>query len=719
MAEPFDPYHVWLGIPPGERPVNHYRLLGIEAFESNPEVIENAADQRMLLLRTFQVGRYSDLSQKMLNEVATAKVCLLRPEKKAVYDEQLRQQLQAKAEGSVNQRLEIDSGLVRAVELEARKGRSQTRQVPKPGRGLILGAAGAVGVLVVIVVAWAATRKAALPVVVAPERENRNMALAGTSAAPQPPAETPLSRSGRGAGGEGTSPPATQGSEPAGHKGTEESPRPSIPNRKSQLSDSQTPIPPPAVAPFDAEKAKQHQEAWAKYLGVPVNETNSIGMPLALIPAGEFMMGSTPEEVAWCDEKAKGDKWLVDDRIPAETPQHRVKISRPFYLGVYPVTQGECQQVVGDNPSSFCAKGKDASKVAGQDTSRHPVEMVSWDDAAEFCRRLSSLPNERRSGRTYRLPNEAEWEYACRAGTTTRWSCGDSGGKLLDRAWFKTNAGGTTHPVGQKMPNAWGLYDMHGNVSQWFGDWCGGSYYGKSPSIDPMGPAGGSMRGARGGNWSAPAICVRSSFRLNLRPDIHRDTLGFRVVAEINVPQAVVSAVRSAIGAPTGERGTGEMPVVSSTKSLSRGGRAQGVGEGEEKAPASRKVPSPPANPPQAGEGSSPALVPVPADDAREAAAKAAQETYRGDYDSAKSVIARQALAKRILDDALKAHDKPTERYALLCLAREVAVAGQDDKLAIEAIDELSRTFAIDAWTMKAEAMEHLAKGSRSTAARW
>ena len=106
----------------------------------------------------------------------------------------------------------------------------------------------------------------------------------------------------------------------------------------------------------------------------------------------------------------------------------------------------------------------DRKKVAGKDTSRHPVETVNWDEAMEFCRRLSAMPAERAARRVYRLPTEAEWEYACRAGTTTRWYCGDDEAGLVDVAWFNKNAGRMTHPVGEKKPNAWGLYDMHGNV---------------------------------------------------------------------------------------------------------------------------------------------------------------------------------------------------------------------------------------------------------------
>ncbi len=523
MAEPFDPYRVWLGIPSADRPVNHYRLLGIELFENDPEVIDNAADRQMLLLRTFQIGKYSDLSQKLLNEVATAKVCLLRPEKKAVYDEQLRQQFQAKSEGSVSQRPEIDSGLARALELEARKGRSQARQGSKPGLGLILGAAGAVGILVVILVVWAATRKAppaAQPVAVAPERDSRNVVFAGASGTPQPP---PASRravapeadkeSRRHKEAEG-SPNSSATRVPTGTSGAAEAPVSKGPN-----------APPLAIAPFDAEKAKQHQEDWAKYLGVPVKETNSIGMPLVFIPPGEFDMGSTMEESAWALEQCKKSKeqWNVNI-VRSEAPQHRVKITTPFYLGMYSVTQGEYEKVMAINPSAFAARQvafstfkpslmdwlkvareNDLKKMIGRDTSRHPVDTVNWHEATEFCRRLSAMPAEQAAKRLYRLPTEAEWEYACRAGTATRWYCGNDETGLLECAWFGENSSFMTHPAGQKRPNAWGLFDMHGDVGQWYVE-----------------------RVARGGHCYGGAPICRSACRDCLSPFIRTLVVGFR-----------------------------------------------------------------------------------------------------------------------------------------------------------------------------------------------
>jgi formylglycine-generating enzyme required for sulfatase activity len=167
--------------------------------------------------------------------------------------------------------------------------------------------------------------------------------------------------------------------------------------------------PPPAIAPFDADTARKHQEAWAEYLGTPVEFENSIGMKFALIPPGEFDMGSTEEEIARLMEEARAANqpdWYID-RLSAEAPRHRVRITKPFYLGATEVTQAEYERVMGTNPSRH------------EGDLSLPVEMILWSDADEFCRRLGELtPDPANPG--YRLPSEAEWEYACRAGTRKR-----------------------------------------------------------------------------------------------------------------------------------------------------------------------------------------------------------------------------------------------------------------------------------------------------------
>jgi formylglycine-generating enzyme required for sulfatase activity len=193
-----------------------------------------------------------------------------------------------------------------------------------------------------------------------------------------------------------------------------------------------------------------------------------------------------------------------------EKPQHHVRISRGFEIGKYPVTQAIWESVMGNNPSHF--KGAD-----------EPVEMVSFDDVQEFLQRM----NAKNDGYRYRLPTEAEWEYAARAGSTSA-----RYGELNAVAWYDGNSGGETHPAGQKQPNSWGLYDMLGNVYQWVQDWYSEDYYGQSPGIDPQGPSSGSERVLRGGSWKRVAGAVRASARLERKPGLLYNYMGFRCVRE-------------------------------------------------------------------------------------------------------------------------------------------------------------------------------------------
>jgi formylglycine-generating enzyme required for sulfatase activity len=240
--------------------------------------------------------------------------------------------------------------------------------------------------------------------------------------------------------------------------------------------------------------------------------TNSIGMKLVLVPAGDFLMGS-PDS----------DKEAQDD----EKPQHRVRITRPFYLGAHEVTQGQYRAVTGASPSIFY----------GSDDL--PVERVSWEDAIAFCNKLSEQmglkPYYHSGARTpsggdgYRLPTEAEWEYACRAGSATRYHFGDDAANLGAYDWYGDNSGHKTHPVGQKRPNAWGLYDMHGNVWEWCWDGFGRDFYARSPDADPTGPSQAVDRASRGGSWEDDLRICRSAVRYGSAPGNQRHDLGFRV----------------------------------------------------------------------------------------------------------------------------------------------------------------------------------------------
>jgi formylglycine-generating enzyme required for sulfatase activity len=224
--------------------------------------------------------------------------------------------------------------------------------------------------------------------------------------------------------------------------------------------------------------------------------TNSIGMKFVLIPAGEFMMGS--------------------NEYDSEKPVHNVTISKPFYLGVYPVTQREWKAVIGDNPSGF--KGDDL-----------PVENISWHDVQEFIKKL----NEKENIDKYRLPSEAEWEYAARAGTTTRYSFGDDESKIGEYAWYWENSGNKTHPVGQKQSNPWGLYDMHGNVWEWVQDKYHNGYDGAPIDGSAWEDGGGALRVARGGSWYGTARYCRSANRFDDAPGLRGSNLGFRLLQEL------------------------------------------------------------------------------------------------------------------------------------------------------------------------------------------
>jgi formylglycine-generating enzyme required for sulfatase activity len=211
-----------------------------------------------------------------------------------------------------------------------------------------------------------------------------------------------------------------------------------------------------------------------------------VTMKMVLIRPGKFMMGEG-----------------ID--------RHEVTISKPFYLGVYEVTQAQYEAVMGTNPSLF--KG-----------ATNPVDTVSWNDATAFCSKLS-----KKTRQVVRLPTEAEWEYACRAGTQTVFSFGDDPSALGDYAWWGQNSGGTTHPVGQKKPNAWGLYDMHGNVWETCVDWWGP--YPKGPVTDPSGRATGSSGPVvRGGSWRSFRVAdyFRCAARCYGNPALRSDCYGFR-----------------------------------------------------------------------------------------------------------------------------------------------------------------------------------------------
>ena len=444
----FDPYHRWLGIPTSEQPANHYRLLGIALFEADADVIESAAIRQTTHVRSHALGSHGDTTQTVLNEIAEAKITLLHPEKKKQYDEGLRSAAKANEDSPLD--VFIQTNTVPSSSVKQTSSKTDRWKNAKQRRQTYV-AASAGWICFVLALMWF---------------------------------------------GFGNEPTSNTTARPSVKQASKTSPKKPETNTTRNVK----PPPPTAVAPFDAIKAKQHQQAWADHLGIPVVTTNSIGMKLALIPPGEFMMGS--------------DEFQEDEK-----PVHKVTLTQPFQLGVYEVTQEQYEKVVGYNPSQF--KGP-----------QNPVEQVSWLEAFGFCEMLSDLPEEKAAGRSYYLPTEAQWEYACRAGTTTMYGFGDDASDLGQYAWYSSSSDGKTHTVGQKKPNAWGLYDIHGNLWEWCADW-----YGSYPSgsvTNPMGGQTGSFRVLRGNAWGDPAEVCRSARRYWLHPSNRNNGRGFRIVCVIS-----------------------------------------------------------------------------------------------------------------------------------------------------------------------------------------
>lgn len=330
---------------------------------------------------------------------------------------------------------------------------------------------------------------------------------------PRPPPDKPVDKPNANAAlprlDEPPAPAATEKDKAVAPKVEE---RPPTPRQKK--------APPPALkAPFTAAEARASQEAWSRYLSIPVVQTSPNGIKLVLLPPGEFQMGSP------ADEEGRSNNEL----------QHRVRLTQPFQVGATEVTQGEYQRLLQRNPSHFHGDA-------------NPVENVTWFDAVVFCNRLSEeeglrpcyrITNSMREddgsltssdftplpdGTGYRLLTEAEWEYACRAGTTTPFAFGEI--LLPAQANFGDSNLKQTRPVGSYLPNAFGLYDMHGNVWEWCADWWT-TYNGDR--VDPTGSATGSARADRGGGWENAAGVCRSADRYGYVPRARYNDLGFRL----------------------------------------------------------------------------------------------------------------------------------------------------------------------------------------------
>ena len=319
-----------------------------------------------------------------------------------------------------------------------------------------------------------------------------------------------------------------------------------IEEKPALLLTDANPKPSEAIAPFDSQTAVDSQNAWSRYLNLPVDFENSIGMRFRLIPPGSFMMGSTQEDVDKALMERAGADWTAG--FKSETPQHSVQLRQPIYISKYEVTQQEYLSMMGVNPSTFAfgAKSED-----GQITyeSKQPVETVSWLDAVRFCNALNkhearTLHDEINSNDAsivreggYRLPTEAEWEFACRAGTMTRLWTGDADDSLDRAGWTAKQNKSCPQPVGLADANPFGLHDTIGNVLEWVDDSWQADYYSMmvdKPAIDPHNRTDtNNYRIAKGGCFDSPPNRCRSAVRRQRLKSTKNENIGFRIVLVI------------------------------------------------------------------------------------------------------------------------------------------------------------------------------------------
>ncbi len=574
----FDPYAQWLGIVADRRPPTHYDLLGLAEFESDLELIRMQAAERYAVVHKYQAGPRMEHAVRLLAELAAARDCLTDLRRKAEYDAALRAQRPPlaharpplPADGGVAVVKETDSVMAAAPT----QRRDTTWDSWTPVRVLPTPVAGQPTTTPISPpnVPVRANKGTPTPLNTWTERGARADTHDDEADEPLPPLWDELVRvfrprllrlvrrfrrqmarpevrlptisvlvgcilffwvmylvlnrpepRGMGVWDRESEPDAGSWATYRSVPGLPENYRPaenqdstrSAPKSNrgagSHTSRSKsglhTPPAPDMAAPregglpTDVPAAGSRLPESNRVAEEPVAPerftTNSIGMRFVLIPAGQFMMGSPDTDPL---------------AFTNESPQHGVRIGRAFYLAVHEVTQGQYELVMGSNPSKF------------QGDPSRPVDRVSWDDAVEFCRRLSE-----REGSQYRLPTEAEWEYACRAGATTRWCFGDEESSLEDYAWFD-NPTSPTHRVGTKKPNPWGLYDMHGSVWEWCEDVWHDDYRGApqdgSAWLQTEDP---SMRVLRGGSWHEGGRYARCATRVPNRTFGHFDYFGFRV----------------------------------------------------------------------------------------------------------------------------------------------------------------------------------------------
>ena len=496
-------YHLMLGLPEDVTSPDHYELLGLERFEDNETAIRNSAIDANEKLLAWQNSDYHAECDRVMDAVVKAREVLLHGKQKAKYDRKLGERL-----GGEEPLDKHDTGLApRALPPPTRRRSAAPEHDTNLDNRLLLWIGAGVGGVLLLLLAVVGIGSSSSSTDSANIQTNP---FDDQRPAPAAVAAQEDDAAKQRADEKDNDKPTVAVAEKPGEDDNSQST--SAGGALSQSAqESGVPMqtePALLLAPFDEQQAETAQQLWAAQVGAAPQIVNSVGMKLALIPPGEFLMGSEAD-------------------YPGEVPQHRVRITKPLYLQTTEVTQGQWQLVMGTKPwrgAQWKAYMKDGPQYA--------ANCVSWDDAQEFCRRLSE-----HAGATYRLPTEAEWEYACRAGTTTSWSFIDPAERF---AWLKGSED-YAHQVGQKMANPFGLHDMHGNVGEWCQDWYDREYYTSSPQDDPQGPASGSYRVRRGGSWIHTAWGCQSASRSRYPPSDESKELGFRVVCEVSLAKSVAN----------------------------------------------------------------------------------------------------------------------------------------------------------------------------------
>lgn len=524
MTQDFDAYHRWLGIAPKHQPPTHYRLLGIEEFESDPEVIADAAERQIAHVRRYALGQHATLSQQILNELSQAKATLLDPSRKAAYDAQL-------------QAMRLPPAPMPQPPVAPSPPTWQAPTHPHAAFAQPIPQPPAAPQVHRPQYAYVPPQPAVAPYVAAPPM-----------ASPAPVASAAPAYQSRVASKAQVSTKAKFRNKArtinmvmhvvaacAGlaigyallcyfdarydflglmKEAPAEQPRTAPEVRRAPVAQNEPPrVPePPRVQPPPQPTTPSAAPSPMSLMGRRAGELrsdNALNLKLVWCIPGQFTLGSPADEPG---------------RQPSER-QVRVTHLHGYWLGQTEVTQAQWRVVMQTEPW----RGKTSVRI-GYD---YPATYVSWDEANDFCRVFTAM--ERNAGRLpagweYALPTEAQWEYACRAGTATPYHFGRNVAQLIQYAWYRGNAMDRgeryAHRVAQKLANPWGLFDMHGNVREWCQDWYAPAMTG---GINPTGPATGTERVRRGGGWTDGAERCRSAFRDGVVPTFRDHRLGFRV----------------------------------------------------------------------------------------------------------------------------------------------------------------------------------------------